>query len=275
MIHPLWRTMVNFPLILLNAELKVQCIVLVLGKDTTKHCNAAPLMAKEWAGGNSSWQLWIGMFSGLGVNVVKQVSQNYGKSEARTSFQPSNQKEKPTLTYKVSPSCTPIRHSQWRHHNLFVFNWSYVATHWNGWKVKMQCVSFWPSTAVVSMLSLSQKTLLDCIITLLFWEKSINVLWVQGLCTCNILNYKLPRLSSGPKSEVLAHKNILAVLTNAMAELRLSKLYARFCLNAGFRNWSVGERVCFCMCVCVGGCMFYKSQRGTSGEKEREGKNSS
>lgn len=81
MIHPLWRTMVNFPLILLNAELKVQCIVLVLGKDTTEHCNAAPLMAKEWARGNSSRQLWIGMFSGLGVNVLKQVSQNYGKSE--------------------------------------------------------------------------------------------------------------------------------------------------------------------------------------------------
>jgi len=27
MIHPLWRTMVNFPLILLNAELKVQVCV--------------------------------------------------------------------------------------------------------------------------------------------------------------------------------------------------------------------------------------------------------
>lgn len=111
MIHPLWRTMVNFPLILLNAELKVQvcvwakvAIVLVLGKDTTKHCNVAPLMANEWAGGNSSWQLWIGMFSGLGVNVVKWVSQNNGHIEARTSFQPSNQKEKPTLTYKVSLS---------------------------------------------------------------------------------------------------------------------------------------------------------------------------
>lgn len=27
MMHPLWRTMVNFPLILLNAELKVQVCV--------------------------------------------------------------------------------------------------------------------------------------------------------------------------------------------------------------------------------------------------------
>lgn len=196
--------------------------------------------------------------------------------EKWTSFQPSNQKEKPSLTYKVSPSCTPFRHSLWRHHNLFVFNWSYVATHWNGWKVKMQCVSFWPSTAVLSMLSLSQKTLLDRIITLLFWEKSINVLWVQGLCTCNILNYKLLRLNSGPKSEVLAHKNILAVLTNAMAELRLSKLYAWFCLNAGFRNWSVGERVCFCMCVCVwvGACSTKVREAHRGRRRERE-KNSS
>lgn len=66
-------------------------------------------MANEWAGGNSSWQLWIGMFSGSGVNVVKWVSQNNGHSEARTSFQPSNQKEKPTLTYKVSLSFLIVR----------------------------------------------------------------------------------------------------------------------------------------------------------------------
>lgn len=45
--------MVNFPLILLNADSKVQslclskgCIVLVLGKDTTKHCNASPTDGK-------------------------------------------------------------------------------------------------------------------------------------------------------------------------------------------------------------------------------------